>query len=93
MDWQRNCPYTNNGGNNCARCYNTTTIFNLGINAKRGLLFNDYGELRCNKPLTSEHPGGVQAVYADAHVALLSNTMPLATLKLLANRNDGAMAP
>src|SRR5262245_8351747 len=52
MTFDRNCPYTNSGASNCARCYNTTTVNALGINAgtrpSAGLLFNDYGELRCN---------------------------------------------
>jgi prepilin-type processing-associated H-X9-DG protein len=80
--------------NNCARCYNTTTINTLGINAgtrQPGLLFADYGELRCNKPLTSPHSGGILAVFADGHVQFLRETMTLATLKALANRDDGAV--
>jgi prepilin-type N-terminal cleavage/methylation domain-containing protein/prepilin-type processing-associated H-X9-DG protein len=82
-------------GNNCARCYNTTTINALGINAGTtpgaGLLFNDYGELRCNKPLTSPHTGGINALFADGHVQFLQNSLPLLTLKALVNRDDGAV--
>jgi prepilin-type processing-associated H-X9-DG protein len=89
MAWNRNCMYPNSGGNNCARCYNTTTIANLGINAKRGLVFNDYGELRCNKPLTSAHPGGLNVLYADGHIGFLTDSLPLLTLKALVNRDDG----
>lgn len=80
-------------GDNCARCYNTTTINTLTINAgtqpKPGLTFNDYGELRCNKPLTSAHPGGINALYADGHVQFLEQSLPLQTLKDLVNRDDG----
>ena len=86
-----NCEYTNTGSNNCARCYNTTTINALGI-ATRRLLFNDFGELRCNKPLNSHHPGGIDAVYADGHVAFVAESMPLPILKLLVNRDDGIPA-
>jgi prepilin-type processing-associated H-X9-DG protein len=82
---------------NCGRCYNTTTINVLGINAGtvagsatiNGLLFNDYGELRCNKPLTSQHPNGINVVFADGHVQFMTNNTPLAMLKSLVNRDDG----
>jgi prepilin-type N-terminal cleavage/methylation domain-containing protein/prepilin-type processing-associated H-X9-DG protein len=79
----RNCTH-----NNCARCYNTTTINTRGIETRR-LVFNDYGELRCNKPLNSQHPGGINALFTDGHVAFVSATVPLPTLKLLVNRDDG----
>jgi len=80
-------------GDNCARAYNSTTINTLRINAgmtpKAGLTFNDYGELRCNKPLNSLHPSGINALYADGHVQFLTEALPLATLKQLVNRDDG----
>ena len=76
-------------GNNCARCYNTTTINTLGINKKTGLVFNDYGSLRCNKPLTSPHPGGINALFADGHVTFLTDNLPIQILRDLVNRNDG----
>jgi prepilin-type N-terminal cleavage/methylation domain-containing protein/prepilin-type processing-associated H-X9-DG protein len=78
-----NCP-----ADNCARCYNTTTINTRGIVSK-GLVFNDYGELRCNKPLNSLHPNGINALFADGHVAFLTENLPLVTLKQLVNRDDG----
>jgi prepilin-type N-terminal cleavage/methylation domain-containing protein/prepilin-type processing-associated H-X9-DG protein len=84
---QGNCA-PSSSAHNCARCYNTTTINTRGI-FRKGLVFNDYGELRCNKPLNSHHPGGINALFADGHIAFLTETMPLATLKLLANRDDG----
>jgi prepilin-type N-terminal cleavage/methylation domain-containing protein/prepilin-type processing-associated H-X9-DG protein len=83
MDIGGNC--TNS---NCARCYNTTTINTRGIFSK-GLVFNDYGELRCNKPLNSLHPGGINALFADGHIAFVTENLPLATLKALVNRDDG----
>jgi prepilin-type N-terminal cleavage/methylation domain-containing protein/prepilin-type processing-associated H-X9-DG protein len=83
MDTPGNCPH-----NNCARCYNTTTINTRGIVSRR-LVFNDTGELRCNKPLNSLHPNGINALFADGHIAFLTENMPLATLKLLVNRDDG----
>ena len=54
-------------------------------------MFNDYGELRCNKPLNSLHPNGINALYADGHVEFLTESLPLATLKLLVNRDDGGV--
>jgi prepilin-type N-terminal cleavage/methylation domain-containing protein/prepilin-type processing-associated H-X9-DG protein len=83
MDAGRNCTHSN-----CARCYNTTTINTRGI-VKRGLVFNDYGELRCNKPLNSEHPNGINALFADGHVQFISETVPLLNLKQMVNRDDG----
>lgn len=83
MDSPGNCAH-----NNCARCYNTTTINTRGI-VSRGLVFNDYGELRCNKPLNSLHPGGINAVFADGHVAFVNENLPLVTLKAMVNRDDG----
>lgn len=81
-------------GDNCARCYNTTTINTLKVNAGTssrggGLVFNDYGELRCNKPLTSSHPGGINTLFADGHVYFLEESLPLQTLKDLVNRDEG----
>jgi prepilin-type N-terminal cleavage/methylation domain-containing protein/prepilin-type processing-associated H-X9-DG protein len=83
MDNPGNC-----ANSNCARCYNTTTINTRGIVAT-GLVFNDYGELRCNKPLNSQHANGINAVYADGHISFVTANIPLATLKLLVNRDDG----
>jgi len=83
MDSPGNCAH-----NNCARCYNTTTINTRGIVAT-GLVFNDYGELRCNKPLNSQHANGINALYADGHITFVTANLPLNTLKLLVNRDDG----
>jgi prepilin-type N-terminal cleavage/methylation domain-containing protein/prepilin-type processing-associated H-X9-DG protein len=84
MDSPGNCP-----NSNCARCYNTTTINTRGI-ASTALGFNDYGELRCNKPLNSLHSGGgINALFADGHVAYVNANIPLVTLKNLVNRDDG----
>ena len=85
MDTGKNCTHSN-----CARCYNTTTISTRGI-VSRGLVFNDYGELRCNKPLNSTHTGGINVVFADGHVQFVDQSLPLATLKNLVNRDDGSV--
>jgi prepilin-type processing-associated H-X9-DG protein len=52
-------------------------------------VFNDSGELRCNKPLNSLHAGGVFVLYADGHVAFTAENIPLVTLRALVNRDDG----
>jgi prepilin-type N-terminal cleavage/methylation domain-containing protein/prepilin-type processing-associated H-X9-DG protein len=80
-----NCP-----ADNCARCYNSTTINTRGI-ISAGLVNNDFFELRCNKPLNSLHSNGINALYADGHVAYVSANVPLDTLKLLVNRDDGGV--
>jgi prepilin-type N-terminal cleavage/methylation domain-containing protein/prepilin-type processing-associated H-X9-DG protein len=72
---------------NCQRCYNTTTIA-LPINAKR-FVFRTHGELSCTRPIQSVHTGGANVLYADGHVGFLQETVPLQTLKNLANRDDG----
>ena len=83
MDTDKQCPHPN-----CARCYNITTIFSRGI-VKKGLVFADYKESGCNRPLNSQHPGGINALFADGHVAFVSENVPLANLKFMANRDDG----
>jgi prepilin-type N-terminal cleavage/methylation domain-containing protein/prepilin-type processing-associated H-X9-DG protein len=87
MTWDRNCMYSNSGGNNCQRCYNTTTIV-LPINAKR-YVFQTHGELKCTRPIQSVHPGGANVLFADGHVGMLTEGLPLQALKDLANRDDG----
>jgi prepilin-type processing-associated H-X9-DG protein/prepilin-type N-terminal cleavage/methylation domain-containing protein len=74
---------------NCQRCYNTTTVM-LPINAKR-YVFQTHGELSCTRPIQSVHPGGANVLFADGHVAFLQESLPLQTLKNLANRNDGQL--
>ena len=83
MDVGRQCPHPN-----CARCYNVTTVFNRGI-TKKGLVFADYKESGCNKPLNSQHPGGINGLFADGHIGFLSENTALLTLKQFANRDDG----
>jgi prepilin-type processing-associated H-X9-DG protein len=84
METGNTCPH-----NNCQRCYNTTTVNAQGLNAKTGLGGIHLNQLACNRPLQSAHPGGVNLLFADGHVAFLTNGLPLATLKNLVNRDDG----
>ena len=44
---------------------------------------------QCNTVLNSEHPAGVQAVFADGSVHFIPDTIDLFTLKNLADKNDG----
>jgi prepilin-type N-terminal cleavage/methylation domain-containing protein len=45
--------------------------------------------VQCNTPLTSAHPGGVQAAVADGSVRFLTDVINITTLKNLADRDDG----
>jgi prepilin-type N-terminal cleavage/methylation domain-containing protein len=47
------------------------------------------GAVNCNTPLSSAHPGGVQAVLADGSVRFVTDNINLLTLKNLADRDDG----
>lgn len=44
-----------------------------------------------NNPLNSQHTGGVNVVFADGHVAFLSDSIHLDTLRALAIRDDGTV--
>jgi prepilin-type N-terminal cleavage/methylation domain-containing protein/prepilin-type processing-associated H-X9-DG protein len=84
----RGCQSTTPTLVNCERCYNTTTINLWTINQKT-YHFASMGNQRCGTPIQSVHPGGAMLLYADGHVAMGRDGMPLATLKNLADRDDG----
>jgi len=46
-----------------------------------------------NIPLNSTHTGGVNALFGDGSVRFLSDTIPIATLAMLAMRDDGQPIP
>ncbi len=72
------------------RIYNLTVLL-YRINEKT-FPANGYGVIgNCapNTPFQSAHPGGAQTVFADGSVHFLSETLDLAILYNLANRNDG----
>jgi hypothetical protein len=73
---------------NCQRCYNTTTINRWSIGRKI-FHFGSMGDQRCGTPIQSAHPAGAQLLFADAHVWMGKNSMDLATLRNLVNRDDG----
>jgi len=92
---------TSNGGDN--RVFNTTTV-RYGLNWKRGN--NNTGgwaddpggtgvgwNSGTNSPLVSAHPGGVNFAFGDGSIRFISDSIPLATLQLLATRDDGQVLP
>lgn len=73
------------------RAFNLTTImYQPGTNnySLPGIQDN-HGS---NHPLLSAHPAGSVLLFADAHVAFLSNNVDLVILKQLVTRDDGATA-
>ncbi len=73
-----------------ARAVNTTTIHYPPntINYDQPGINVGWGP---NNPLNSQHTGGVNVVFADGHVAFLSNSIHLDTLRSLAIRDDGTV--
>ncbi|EAQ82534.1 DUF1559 family PulG-like putative transporter [Blastopirellula marina] len=73
------------------RAWNMTTI-RYAPNTRNYDLNGVSYNLGPNNPLLSEHPGGVQVVFADGHVTFISDTINLDILKYLATRDDGQVA-
>jgi len=82
------CCTSTNG--NCTRCYNTMTV-RYALNNK-SFQFSFMGELGCNRPIQSVHPGGANVLFGDGRVVFLTNDITVATLKSLADRDDGSVA-
>jgi len=83
------------GGDN--RAFNTTTI-RYQINQLGPWSDNPGGtgvgyNMGNNTPLNSAHSGGVNALFGDGSVKFVSQTIPLATLALVAIRDDGQVIP
>lgn len=77
---------TVNRGNNCMRCYNTTTlIWPIG---RKVYQFASMGDERCGTPIQSVHPDGANVLFADGHVIYLSNGIDVNTAKNLVDRDD-----
>jgi prepilin-type N-terminal cleavage/methylation domain-containing protein/prepilin-type processing-associated H-X9-DG protein len=80
---------TTNRGNNCHRCYNTTTIvWPIG---RKQYQFASMGDQRCGTPIQSAHTGGANVLFADGSVQFLRDSLDVNTLKSLVDRNDGAV--
>ncbi len=72
---------------NCQRCYNTTTVvWPIG---RKVYQFASMGDQRCGTPLQSPHTGGAMMLFADGHVQFLTEATTVATLKNLADKDDG----
>jgi len=80
------------GGDN--RAFNTTTVryqLNLKRNnwtgdcAGQGVCFNEGN----NTPLNAAHAGGANFAMGDGSIRFMSDSVPVATLQLLATRDDG----
>ena len=82
MDTGKACTHSN-----CRRCYNTTTIL-YALNRKN-FVFSFMGDLQCNRPIQSVHPGGANLLFADGHVGFGTESIDLTTFKRLADRDDG----
>lgn len=68
------------------RCYGHTTV-RQAPNPPQYVAYHQAN--RCNTPLLSQHPGGVQGLLGDGSVRFISETVQLTTLRNLADRDDG----
>jgi len=74
-------------GGTSDRCWNYTTVM-YPINPKSYVAAN-MGDQKCNTPIQSIHSGGAHVLFGDGRVQFLSESLNLATLKNLANKDDG----
>ena len=84
------------GGFNCGgdhRVFNTTTIrYSPNQEPFANQFFPGMGSNQgANNPLTSEHTGGVQALFGDGRVVFLNDRIELESLKQMAIRSDGQL--
>jgi len=73
---------------NWERVYNTTVVlyeFNHRDSVDEGIL----GNCGRNSPLTSPHPGGINAAYVDGSVHFLTDSTSIEVVYDLADRDDG----
>jgi prepilin-type processing-associated H-X9-DG protein len=80
---------TNNDG--WGRTFNVTTL-RTRIGDRSAASAGVGGNCGTNSPLLSVHGGGVNAMAVDGSVRFLDASMPVATLYILANRADDAVA-
>jgi hypothetical protein len=84
--WSMTGAHDTSGINTDMRCYGMTTLRD-GPNPRGTASYMN--AVSCNTPLSSAHPGGVQAVLADGSVRFLTDNVNLVTMKNLADRDDG----
>ena len=70
--------------------YNLTTI-RYALNTVNYSLPGVFESTGPNNPLASEHPGGVDACFADGSVRLISDSVSMLVLKRMATRDDGGI--
>jgi prepilin-type N-terminal cleavage/methylation domain-containing protein/prepilin-type processing-associated H-X9-DG protein len=81
---------TSNGNDTVYNCATIRYEINkIGMNGQQGCSDN----VGNNIPLSSMHSGGINILLADGSVRFLTNATPLATLSLIACRNDGQVIP
>ena len=88
--WSVTGAHDANGINTDGRCFNLATIRqtpNPPVTATWQVHPN------CNTPLTSAHAGGVNALRGDGSVVFLTDSIALAVLQSMADRDDGGVVP
>jgi prepilin-type processing-associated H-X9-DG protein len=76
-----------NSGDEMENCYKFWTP-GIGSNLRMGCI-NDSGAIMTSGMSRSNHSGGVNAVFCDGHVVLLSDSMSQRTWGLLCSKADG----
>ena len=74
------------------RIFNTTVVVHP-INFRDANGLGIQGNCGPNRPLTSTHPGGINALFIDGSVHFLSESLAIDTLFNLADRDDGNIIP
>ena len=86
--------FTGRGGGtvNSARAFNLTAI-RYAVGERNYMLNGVCDNHGSNNPLLSAHPGGAMIALTDGSTRLVSDSTDLATLKHLADRDDGGVVP
>ena len=71
-----------------SRIFNLTCVYHP-INEKSSNAYGVYGNCGPNTPIQSVHPAGANALFVDGSVHYLSESLAIATLRSLADRDDG----
>ncbi len=79
-------------GTGPGRIFNTTVVVHP-INFRDASGLGIQGNCAPNRPLTSAHPGGINALFVDGSIHFLAESMPIEVLYNLADRDDGHVIP